>query len=425
VLRSLILRGAVEQPTIDKHKNMISEAMINALTTYVPKPHKVTVEEYMLCVGEQMRKVSAKNDLDQSITYDPNVFEDSKKIKCFLKTQCKADLATDSYLRYKDHDFKAGQGISAQPKSINLIVGGFVRALEKAIMASFPKYMRMCTGVSTKELRDHTAHILKQHKDKPRMGLALDISQFDTIHGAWSRQFMHFVFDYFGIDKTIYKIMDELNLEWTLDARYVKLQVFERMQSGRADTLLKNTMVALFMNMAFMEVTDPHLILAQGDDVTVIATKIKSKVPDYLSKYLKPEYNLIPPCVGFLLGNELTLDLGRLGTKLGNRNFYAVDPMEQDKKITEYQQAIKDLLALVDTTERRTHCIACNARYYGVNFTVVEAAFEYIYKFANVEPELLKSDFEMSTAFNLKRKKRDNPDLELYEKEPLHFVRTE
>jgi hypothetical protein len=85
VLRSLILRGAVEQPTIDKHKNMISEAMINALTTYVPKPHKVTVEEYMLCVGEQMRKVSAKNDLDQSITYDPNVFEDSKKIKCFLK----------------------------------------------------------------------------------------------------------------------------------------------------------------------------------------------------------------------------------------------------------------------------------------------------------------------------------------------------
>jgi hypothetical protein len=401
-LHTLITRGATIDAELDKHIDDIVGRMMNAYHKHIRKQVIVTEDDLMIGIAEQMDRINAKGDPDQGATYDPHLIANSRAISCFIKQQVKADLKEHSWLRMKDGQFKAGHGLSAQPKAINLLVGGITRATEKAFMASLPDYMTLCYGLSVEELKAKTIAMLRDVDE--RTCLALDITQFDTIHARWSRVFMDFLFKQHGVDSCIQKLMDEINIDWVLDAGAIKLQVHERMQSGRADTLFKNTAVALFMNLAYLNIKGPKLIMAQGDDVTIIANSIKSDVADYMKPYLKPDTNPIPECVGYLLGNYLTLDLGKMACKLVNRNFYHQDTKSKDSKITEYQQAIKDRLSLIRTSYDKRHCALANAKHYGVSVYKAESVINYLYHFATCEPEDLQMDFDIDYATQFTRK---------------------
>jgi len=380
-LNTYIIRNAINHYRFNSEEHLeLFRAMQREFNKYFNPPQYDLEELLSISYAEQIDKINIKGEANQTQIADFNNRVQSHDIKVFIKTQIKADASEDSWFKLdKRGNYKAGQGISAQPKSINLLVGALVRALSTIISKSFQKFIP-CYGKHPSILRKTIEQMTAGHQDCKVY--SFDITQFDTLHGDWSTQFMHFVFEQCGIQSWLVGLMDDLNDLWMLKTSLISMLVKGHLQSGRADTLDKNSICALFLTLANVEITDLVAILYQGDDVTIIARHCRLTNFLFLDGAFKLESNLVGPAVGYLVADTLTIDLVQMVIKLTNRNYSATNNEEVELK--QYQDAIKDRLSLLHNERRKIDCLAYNSIYHKISYQCSEALLDFVLTFSRL-----------------------------------------
>jgi hypothetical protein len=325
----------------------------NALT---PKLLQRAVLEQARCIAEKKEN------------QDAMVEDDVGKIKFFLKTQTKADLKEDSWIRMKpDGTTKGGQGISAQPKSINHIFGPYVRAIEMVlrekmnnkIFLGYGKNHHVLSQEISERIKSGMPVFLFQGDDVAFFngygGFELDISEQDRMRGHWSDLFMRRVYDLFGVPKNLVMLVEKHNVRWKLQGKEASLIVDECFQSGRADTLLSNTLVS-------MALFALHFKFVQGKICEVRH-----------HEDLKVDRCVFPSFVGHIVTPEgLIIDVPRMVAKLVNRNL--------NDCYEEYRLAVMDWCTKI--TEVNYHqTVHANALKYGLTDIDVENLIGFLYSF--------------------------------------------
>lgn len=352
-----------------------------AFHRYVKECRPPTVEDISLCFAEQMREISKKRN-SAGLNPFENVPADYG-IKGFLKEQTKADLNPEAWLRID----KAGQFINAQSKSVNLIIGATVRALEKALEASIDPRIAFAFNRNPEQLNDFVKTKLRWYTWTQ---MSSDFKECDQLHAWASRRFFLWILEQFEMDTVWTELSLLLSVQWQTDAGLIRRVMKECLQSGAAYTLLKNTVYALFLMLAYLDIRNLLMIICQGDDVCVIAEFIRACVPEWLQCSIKVEEGRIPSVVGYLIGEEVTVDLYRIAARIVNKNFNFSNTNQAREKIREYQTSVMDRLCLVNTWQRRQHCIVVNAEYHKCSEFSVDYCYDAIHRFATASYEEIR-----------------------------------
>jgi len=227
---------------------------------------------------------------------------------------------------------------------------------------------------------------------------SMDISENDKIHDHWSSAFMTKLYDYFGLNKIVNEILDSLNDRWQFNSGVFKAEVVGCLQSGRADTLCKNSFCDLFMTLASVCSKGVDYILFQGDDVTIIAQSVTILEDSPFYKHLKLETNVVGSAVGFLVRETLTLDIYNVALKILNRNYYNEENLN---KIKDYQIAIQDRLSLINTLSDYEDFCTYNAIFHGIDIPDVEYIFQQCYNFATSQVEEVRDMMVLKNKYPL------------------------
>lgn len=346
------------------------------MTRVVKKIERISEEDISMGFAEFVGKMVQRGralplnilDEDESRLYT--------SIEGFLKQQNKADLNIEAWIRYENGDFKAGQGIAAQCKNINVLAAAYVRAFEKNLRRSLQDNVFLVNGLSDREL----ATIVQQNYRPDAECVGIDIREFDTVHDKSTEFFMWKVYKAFGVPSFVYKTMGILNFDWILsyvlqDAEFpirLKATVHDKMQSGRPDTLIKNSLVALVLVLKNVsgKIT---AIYSKGDDVNIQGYKIKMLHDE---PCLKIDPQQPPAFVGYIIADKLTLDIPRLCVKLLNRNYAS------DAAIDDYILAVKDWLRVIRGDDGKMHASIVNSKRYSLSVSECEYLLGFMYEFA-------------------------------------------
>ncbi|APG77754.1 hypothetical protein [Wuhan arthropod virus 1] len=376
-------RYGSKAPEVSNRKaKEFARRMVSGLMEHVNEIKPITFEDIQLCLAEQITRIKTKNEVRQMSLYDGDILDSCEKVSGFLKKQVKADLKIESWLRLDEHlEIKAGQGISAQPKAINIIVGATIKAMEKNLKASFKPYVKFGYGISPEDLDDW----LKNIDFSNCKGIAADIDNMDKRRGKETDFYMDIIWKMQGANVALKKIMDALNIDWPLFLKFLIIFVHRCFQSGRQDTLYSNTLVALGWFFAFYVLIKPRAVLAQGDDVGALAEDVVLRVKGEYCDFMKIELTDTPTFVGYIMANGLKLDVPRLVCKLVNRTFTS------DKDLQEYKVAVKDWLSIIRNQEEYNENNLIVALHYGITDEEANYLLDFLYSFANTD---FVSDFK-------------------------------
>nr|APG77543.1 hypothetical protein [Beihai hepe-like virus 7] len=352
------------------------------------KARPIDPEELALAVGEQVGRIQLKKqDQDEGIFGDN--YWNTEQIKFHLKGQTKADLNADSYLRGSMDDngkyiLKAGQGISAAPKTINHIAACYIRAIESRLNEIKKPFVHFGYGHTKEQFKN----IFMNNGDFHHEVASVDIKEQDTTKGLWTQLYTDMIYAKFGVPIVIRKALKNIGHNWILRGRDFKVKVGDFFQSGRPDTLLDNTLMTFGCLGDAFHLKRPRVVAAQGDDGYLSAKKITKK--DVTLVEYKINRNKVGDFVGFLIGdNEVYLDIPRLAVKLMNRVYGNAAELE------EYKTAVSDWLEFIDNPGHAYRTSLHVAHKYDINVQDANTLLAFLYNFAR--GKLVPSDFRTAS----------------------------
>jgi hypothetical protein len=351
------------------------EKLYNNFRKVVPHCSAITDEEFNNAMASQINRIASKKE-DQDEGIHGTAYENTTKIKFFLKQQVKSDLKPNSYLRGSDdghtYQLKAGQGISAQPKTINHVVGAWVTAAERKIRKYLDPRVKLGYGYSKAQFRAHVKKLMKRN-DNSDVVICCDISEQDTSKGEWTNVFMRKVYQMVGVPDQIIDIIESANIHWTIDSPNAKLRVKHKYQSGRSDTLFANTMMNLALILSCIVFNDLKILLVQGDDSYMRAQSMHF---EEMHPNLKVEKGQAGDFVGYIIGkDDIYLDIPRFIAKLLNRTF------SSQQELLEYRNAVFDWLSIYRSHQQLHDGIVYNAYRYGCTFDEMAMLMAYFRSF--------------------------------------------
>lgn len=325
--------------------------------------------------ASQIARIADKKE-DQCEGVFGTAHHNTTKISFFLKQQIKSDLKPNSHLRGDDgggfYNLKPGQGISAQPKTINHIVGAYVSAAERVVRDSLDPRVLLGYGYSKPHFRELVRDRMRMNQRGDQV-VCCDISEQDTSKGPWTNHFMRLLYRLCGVPDQIIDLIECANIDWEIDAREAKLKVKHKYQSGRADTLFANTMMNIGLIMSNTDIVDLRLALFQGDDSYVRAASV-SFVDQH--ENLKVATGPIGDFVGYVVGErDIYLDLPRFCVKLLNRAFLT------DAEVSEYRHAVYDWLSIYLDDQQMHEGFVINAALYNTQPERIALLFAFMRSF--------------------------------------------
>jgi hypothetical protein len=336
---------------------------------------QITPEEYANAMASQVDRIAAKKQDQFGIFGDG--YANTSKIDFFLKTQVKSDLKPNSHLRGSDdgytYQLKAGQGVSAQPKPINHVVGAWVTAAERKIVEALDPRVALGYGRSPGEMRNFLKEKLMRNNASTDQVVCCDISEQDTSKGPWTNWFMRRLYRTCGVPEEIIDVIECANINWRIDGPGATLKVKHKYQSGRADTLFANTMMNMGLIMSSMNITNLKMALFQGDDSYLRADSIHlaDRHPN-----LKVERNAVGDFIGYMLGeDDVYLDIPRFAVKLMNRTYGS------DTDINDYRTAVYDWLRVFQDPQQLYKGLLLNATRYRSTEEEMAVLFNFMRRF--------------------------------------------
>lgn len=321
------------------------------------------------CVASQVQRIAMKREEQEEGDYGSS-YKNTSRIKFFLKGQTKSDLKPESFLRGAPTEFgyltKAGQGISAQPKTVNHITGAYMMATERILREAMDKRILFGHGLGKAAFRAAVKARLTNYSPDDAV-MCADITEQDTSKGPWTNIFMRRVYRSVGVPDAVIDVIEAPNVKWRIDAKCANLKVEHKFQSGRADTLLSNTLMNMALILSSVELVDPKLMCFEGDDSYLRAESI-TLVREH--ENLKISKGGIGDFVGFVMfDDEVGLDLPRFTAKMLNR------PFRDDQELSEYRTAVYDWLTIYQDPVQLHRSMYANAVKYGVSVEKIIVLF--------------------------------------------------
>lgn len=312
-------------------------------------------------------------------------------IKSFLKSQQKPMLGKNPH----EAD-KAGQGISAWDKTLNLIMSPWTRALEQVLVNQSHGKIRVMSQMSDKQVMT----ILEQDAQPGDKFLDNDWTQFDSNQNNLTREILRKALRRIGIPEFLLKLFMEQLKTRRVCSSTVSLEVNDKKDSGAPHTLVDNCLFNLAICMDLME--DYHHLyikgddsLARGENVTFNMDKMDYYVKSCGYKF-KPNAAKSGQFVSFIVNAQgVALDLPRLCAKVLGRAY--VNREDYDK----YQEAIAGTMMPFDLAA-------------GVNMNKINALHYH---------DTLRSEqrFDILSSFLFRFGRHEIPFSELYESEAIHY----
>jgi hypothetical protein len=267
---------------------------------------------------------------------------------------------------------KGGQGVSAQPKTLNHLVGAWVTAVERRCRKDLKDNIHLGYGYSKSKFRKIYRVLARNN----RQGDAIywcDITEQDTSKGPWTNHYMRRVYNYYGCPDKIVDLIECANINWRIEAPDAKLNVSDKFQSGRADTLFSNSMMDLGLILSCMEYEEMRMAWFQGDDSYLRARQMQVVIEH---KSLKVASGGVGDFVGFVMGErDVYLDIPRFVVKLMNKSF------KSDEQIAEYRMAVFDWMSIYQDPQQLHEGIVLNAFRYGISFEKMALLFSLLRSF--------------------------------------------
>lgn len=340
-------------------------------------------------VFDQMFGMDNKNKsiAELEMDWDSNT---SRIIKFIMKKQDKHVVASG-----KENAYKAGQGVSAWSKILNVMFSGFTRMMAKKLTINVNENVVLSFNKSDRDLgreiaekRDVKDFFPLPPANSTRINVDTDFTEFDTAHCAASLEAEIAIFENMNTPRNVINLYREQRSKWTLyyanSVGLSKLSNIFMQHSGQPNTLTGNTLFNMMAIGACYRFIDLKLASFKGDDFHAEALSCMQKDDGVrkISEIFGFKIKFDSPAVSEFVANIITPygffpDVLRRTVKVISKIYACIDDWEESRI------NIQDSVNVVNTQQEKKVGVALCGHHYrhaGLNITddEVEYLFDYL-----------------------------------------------
>nr|USM11153.1 MAG: non-structural polyprotein [Avian associated bastrovirus 2] len=290
-------------------------------------------------------------------------------VKSFLKSQQKPMGGKDALLVDK-----AGQGIAAWEKTLNLMMTCYVRTIEHVMTNQSIGKVYI-----TSQLDDKTTMAKLEKENEPGDEyLANDWTQFDSNQNNASRMLYSKLLALVGCPPDLIEAWNQHSTKRKVACAELTLNVTEKLDSGAPNTFSKNCAFNAAICLDVMK--NIRVLYIKGDDSLARGRGVefdKKKMKKYGTECgykFKPEKTFSGEYISFIVNNQgVAFDLIRVASKILSRAY------EDRKDFENYQTAIRSQFGSLTICEAANMCKINSLHYSGT--TRDEHTFDSLYSF--------------------------------------------
>lgn len=298
-------------------------------------------------------------------------------VKSHLKSQQKPMLEKDAHA-----ENKAGQGISAWQKTLNLHMSCWTRLLEKILINHSKGSVHITSGMNDKEVMC----LIESKIHKEHRFLENDWSQFDSNQNNVTRKILYYALKKIGCpDILLLPFMQQLK-ERRIVCETLSMIVHDKKDSGAPHTLIDN---CLFNLAICLDITSNYdYIFIKGDDSLIVGVdpKFNESRREFYEKNcgytLKPKSGITGSYVSFIVSTSgVAYDLVRQTAKILSRAYV------NKEEYIKYQDSVLATYKVLNFDEAYNMC-KVNSLHYTNSMRTIEhfdSMLSFIYRFANRE----------------------------------------
>lgn len=341
-------------------------------------PHDIKEE----CYADAIKKFTERGgNLDDLEELPASTFDKANmQIKFNMKQQQKPDLSTDPLSK-----LKAGQGIAAWGKTLNLWFVVWTRILEKVFARNTKSKLHLSTGFNNEEILSMLEAV---GSNDPSLIYAInDFEEFDSSQNNVGHELLRMVLRDIGTPEEMLDMFVARMYSRVVTADVGSLNVKNKKDSGRVDTLIDNSLfnVAVLIYIIDWDQSCIDHIFFKGDDSLIIGRKIVFKAHLLQDLRSKCGYKLklgrdlkSAEYVSFLVNyNGAAIDIPKLAAKVATRHYTNFEDFEK------YQIAVKDMIKTTNCTTRAAMYCNINAIHHNSTPEKMDTLLSFLHTFAN------------------------------------------
>jgi hypothetical protein len=284
--------------------------------------------------------------------------------------------------KYWDMKSKAGQGVSAWSKMLNVIFSSFTRMYNEFIVDEVKDNVQLSFGMSDAAISKFFNKYAKFLNSVNYAKIMADFSEFDSSHEEKAILTQNVLMRNMGFDGKLIDFYEEMRSKWTLFARLDDQRLFLdgvwKQHSGQPFTLGGNTQFNMMVMGAIYKYQNVILACFKGDDSYIVCEKCE----EVLGMHKGTEMSLTNMCgykikmhrvkVGEYIANIVTPD-GKFFPDVIRRTSRVISKIFSDKADWEEQrQSLHDAVDVIENEEDKQHgAYAASAFYkqFDINIT--------------------------------------------------------
>jgi len=233
------------------------------------------VDEYMVLIDDFINKVDNKRKNVSQLETDWHD-KHSSVINFIMKKQDKHILTHG-----KDADYKAGQGVSAWSKIMNIMFAGYSRALQEMLLKNVKPNVKLAYNESDEQISKFAASYGRYYYDKQYINTDNDFSEMDSSHAESSVKLEMLLYKLVGMPENMLNMYLSMRKRWMMSYMnndgITKLWNDWLQHSGQPLTLAGNTLLNMAAVGAFIELGEVLYAMFKGDDSHIRSTRSKQK----------------------------------------------------------------------------------------------------------------------------------------------------
>jgi O-acetyl-ADP-ribose deacetylase (regulator of RNase III) len=328
-------------------------------------------EQYMKSLQQKVNKGSA-TQADYTGTFEPF----SEFLKFFNKNQDKFDP------KFKLD--KAGQGVAAFSKKVNILFSCYARFILQEIRAELNgRDVYIATHDDEKDINSEVSRLMKIHLKKFRKFFNCDISEWDSRFLEAFCDLMRELLYACGCDKTYVDWFYNYRKKWKMThaGKGVRATLHGKGKqfSGNPFTILENTICNLAFMWTILDIDDFGFALFKGDDSCIYAGKtdfsVKGKrILDMTGHITKAVTTDSGEFAGYMITSMgIFPDVLRYAAKFIGKNY------RDEEHFLQAQDGLKERVRSVQNQTQLLHgCMAMEEHYPGMNAEDARVLFDYL-----------------------------------------------
>jgi hypothetical protein len=335
----------------------------------------LTPEELRDYTVQYYEKLQTKMNMNASIAKElDKTWEDvNEYLTFFNKRQAKFDPKVGF-----DTSDKVGQGVAANSKAVNIIFGGFSRAMiEKVrkIATDNNRRIILATHDSEEQLNNDFVAMMQNAPRNPDWACN-DFSEWDASFRTPFADLTAWLLELLGACPTLIKWLSDFRMKWTMVYRsadgITKLVGYEKQFSGNPFTIVENTIGNMALCFSIFIYKAYNMALFKGDDSAVLCDKctLSTRGKEIISitgHGLKLQIGPIGEFAGwFLTPMGLFPDVVRYAAKFLDKNY------RDEEHFKEAQLSLQERVSVVKNETQVRYGIHTAAQHYneiGLGFT--------------------------------------------------------